>query len=274
MKGFKNCKLYLSFLADVADQEKLIKAYRFFSENEISNFSLSLTLKNYPDTLILEDIISFFFIPTYYNSNNQLLISLICDDSIVLEDTKKKLINLSQGQGIENLMVNHLRSCEDYTDSQGSLHKLQNCIFYDSEDLLTEYRQMLRSTVFFNNLFYLNDKKRGIQSLFEIFQHAENEMEIQNPGQYQMAVQIQSLSDEIAHLRNKNTYTTNELDNYKTHIEILSSSHEAKIIQHYYDKEYEILPLWYKQLGHIIKVIMGKRSFRSLFNDNVKKYKD
>ena len=42
----------------------------------------------------------------------------------------------------------------------------------------------------------------------------------------------------------------------------------------WYHNQYEILPLWYKRLGHIIKVIMGKRTFRSLFNDNVKKYKD
>lgn len=42
----------------------------------------------------------------------------------------------------------------------------------------------------------------------------------------------------------------------------------------WYKYEYEILPLWYKQFGHILKVLMGKRTFRSLFNDNVKKYKD
>ena len=42
----------------------------------------------------------------------------------------------------------------------------------------------------------------------------------------------------------------------------------------WYHKEYEILPLWYKRFGHIIKVIMGKRSFRSLFSDNVKKEKE
>ena len=45
-------------------------------------------------------------------------------------------------------------------------------------------------------------------------------------------------------------------------------------VLNWYKNEYEILPLWYKQLGHIIKVIMGKRNFRSLLNDNVKKYKD
>ena len=45
-------------------------------------------------------------------------------------------------------------------------------------------------------------------------------------------------------------------------------------VLNWYHNEYEILPLWYKQFGHILKVLMGKRSFRSLFNDNVKKYKD
>ena len=40
----------------------------------------------------------------------------------------------------------------------------------------------------------------------------------------------------------------------------------------WYHQQYEILPLWYKQLGHVIKVITGKRSFRSLFDDKVKKY--
>ncbi|MHA4845408.1 FHA domain-containing protein [Flavitalea antarctica] len=42
----------------------------------------------------------------------------------------------------------------------------------------------------------------------------------------------------------------------------------------WYHNEYEILPLWYKRFGHILKVIMGKRSFRSLFSDDVKKYKN
>ena len=41
----------------------------------------------------------------------------------------------------------------------------------------------------------------------------------------------------------------------------------------WYHNEYEILPLWYKRFGHVLKVLMGKRSFRSLFSDDVKKYK-
>ncbi len=45
-------------------------------------------------------------------------------------------------------------------------------------------------------------------------------------------------------------------------------------VLNWYRDEYEILPLWYKRIGHIIKAIMGKRSFKSLFRNDVKKYKD
>ena len=45
-------------------------------------------------------------------------------------------------------------------------------------------------------------------------------------------------------------------------------------LKRFYQNEYEILPLWYKRFGHLIKVIMGKRTFASLFSDKVKKYKE
>jgi hypothetical protein len=42
----------------------------------------------------------------------------------------------------------------------------------------------------------------------------------------------------------------------------------------WYHDEYEVLPLWYKRFGHILKVLKGKRTFRSLFSDKVKKHKE
>jgi hypothetical protein len=48
---------------------------------------------------------------------------------------------------------------------------------------------------------------------------------------------------------------------------------ESKYLLEWYKYEYEILPVWYKQIGHLIKVLMGKRSLKSLFRDDVKKYK-
>ncbi len=45
-------------------------------------------------------------------------------------------------------------------------------------------------------------------------------------------------------------------------------------IKNFYYYEYEILPLWFKRVGHVLKVIMGRRNFKSLFDNNVKKYKN
>lgn len=62
---------------------------------------------------------------------------------------------------------------------------------------------------------------------------------------------------------------------YMTLHKLTDNEYRKKImgIVEFYNYEYEILPLWYKKLGHLIKVLMGKRTFKSLFNDNVKKYK-
>ncbi|WEK37594.1 MAG: glycosyltransferase [Candidatus Pseudobacter hemicellulosilyticus] len=38
-------------------------------------------------------------------------------------------------------------------------------------------------------------------------------------------------------------------------------------IKQYYHKEYEVLPIWFKRAGHIIKVFQGHRTFKSLFSN-------
>jgi len=54
-----------------------------------------------------------------------------------------------------------------------------------------------------------------------------------------------------------------KLGDLQNKVDYLESNRQ--IIIDWYNKEYEILPLWYKRFGHIIKVIMGKRKFKSLF---------
>jgi len=44
------------------------------------------------------------------------------------------------------------------------------------------------------------------------------------------------------------------------------AKHLNKPISWYY-KEYEVLPLWYKRLGHIIKILQNNRSWRSIFTN-------
>jgi hypothetical protein len=68
----------------------------------------------------------------------------------------------------------------------------------------------------------------------------------------------------------------NSLNNYHSNYNsaIVGYRKQNTELLKFYKNEYEILPTWYKRLGHIVKVLMGKRTFRSLFDDNVKKYRD
>ncbi|WP_207435236.1 glycosyltransferase [Sabulibacter ruber] len=47
-------------------------------------------------------------------------------------------------------------------------------------------------------------------------------------------------------------------------IENLNNEDKAEAIRKWYHKEYEVLPLWYKRFGHVIKVLQGRRSINSI----------
>lgn len=70
--------------------------------------------------------------------------------------------------------------------------------------------------------------------------------------------QVHGLRQEIQQLKEENT-------NLKSYL----SSHSNNSIEllKWYHEQYEVLPVWYKRFGHIIKVFTGKRTLRSLFKD-------
>jgi hypothetical protein len=98
--------------------------------------------------------------------------------------------------------------------------------------------------------------------------------------------QVYSLLSENKSLNMKNNQLISELELLQEQIDSLGNYHlnyNTTIVRYkkqitellkFYKNEYEILPLWYKRFGHIVKVLTGKRTFRSLFNDNVKKHGD
>lgn len=74
----------------------------------------------------------------------------------------------------------------------------------------------------------------------------------------------------------KNSLLQERLQNAEKTIDIIRTKYKDDYdsLFKWYHNEYEILPLWYKRFGHILKVLMGKRTFRSLFYDHVKKYRN
>jgi hypothetical protein len=47
---------------------------------------------------------------------------------------------------------------------------------------------------------------------------------------------------------------------------IVAERDRANETLNWYKNEYEVLPMWYKRCGQVIKVLIGKRTFKSLFN--------
>jgi len=78
---------------------------------------------------------------------------------------------------------------------------------------------------------------------------------------------LESSSDALKLIRKEaggyiaeNSRLRNELLRVEAEVE-----QRASEIIGWYGREYESLPLWYKRFGHIIKVLTGKRTFKSLF---------
>lgn len=90
------------------------------------------------------------------------------------------------------------------------------------------------------------------------------------------AVASDCLTDRSFHSQR---YYLQELEKWKQRAQLYQEFlHLSKAVQEkeYYDvidwyqREYEILPLWYKRFGHIIKAFKGKRSFSSLLHGKKK----
>jgi hypothetical protein len=72
------------------------------------------------------------------------------------------------------------------------------------------------------------------------------------------------LTDEKRKIENDYNETATELNNYKQYLEIALKEKETEKIITFYHKEYEVLPLWYKKFGHLIKIITGKRPVKKI----------
>lgn len=93
------------------------------------------------------------------------------------------------------------------------------------------------------------------------------------PVLFERTVALVRLMDERARLEAAWGLAGEENRILKELLELAGKSDEVNYILQFYKNEYEILPLWYKRFGHILKVVAGKRSFRSLFDKTAKKYR-
>lgn len=137
------------------------------------------------------------------------------------------------------------------------------------------YRNYLSSTAKINNpLFISVEQPEDIQVIDKTLAAEETLFSQQHASLFMLKKQNRQLLEQVQQLERRYQAAQEEISNQVSHNQILRSASQVTALQNYYNNEYEALPLWYKRVGHIIKAFTGKRSFKSLFSDKAKKYKD
>jgi len=158
-----------------------------------------------------------------------------------------------QASALEKKWIIRINSKEDFSNKISRIKQFER-LFFSINPLLTTLITESRSAK--NN--YVTAK-------------AENDllrMKLKNTVDNLKALR-DSANGEINYLLNN--HTKGESDGGQKGVigdlkeKVAKLEHDRKNIQEWYDKEYEILPLWYKRFGHVIKVFKRKRSMKSLF---------
>lgn len=89
-----------------------------------------------------------------------------------------------------------------------------------------------------------------------------------HPLQETWILQRRELQKRVDALGNKNKVIQERLRNAEHTIDIIRTKYKEDydILFNWYQQEYEALPSWYKQFGQLLKVLMGRRSLKSLLH--------
>jgi hypothetical protein len=200
---------------------------------------------------------AFFFFVNYYKQGNTPVVLTDADAAHSTGILEQEAI----GQGFEKLHV-LLPQVLAYAANTAPL-------------IQQHYSNMLQSAVPAVTALYITVASPvEMAAMDKILEAEESRFEQETPALYLLKQQNRQLRIQVQQWERVALAAQQEIINQKEHNHILRSTSQATALQNYYNNEYEVLPLWFKRLGHIVKVLTGKRRLGSLFNDNVKKYKE
>lgn len=215
----------------------------------------------------IESLIALFFQPSYYKFNFRPIIFLSKQTSSgLILDFLERINKRCKDQGFQDILIFEINSDSD-----------EQFVFWQNDckpRLDTIVKSWLKQSIDNKmppeiHLMFNADYNQFHEILITILEEEKN---LRNSDDFIIAgalYQKQILISEYEYQVMLNRIAEKNSHQYLS----VQKKEREKVLKWYY-YEYEILPLWYKRLGHLIKVIKGKRTFQSLFNDNVKKYKD
>jgi hypothetical protein len=259
-------------------------------------FCIPATLTHYPKFIreeVTQALIRLIFLPNYVRINQKHVFfsEKASEENKAFEAPKKEFYSGLRKQGINEFIVETLQVCPSpatgdeksisvylpelntYLESDGSEGHKGHFEAFTNNFILPEnfYNKWIIPVTDLDNF----RKKCKLLEKFEKWVSCTNPMTAKLIAMYSLASQSKTvLESDNAILKFKlDSYAYSlkvireEAFNHMTEVSRLRNELERGVneISAWYQKEYEILPLWYKKFGHVIKVFKGKRTFKSLF---------
>lgn len=131
-------------------------------------------------------------------------------------------------------------------------------------DAVPDAQHFLRQPQHDNLIFLRSTHAATVADLLLSWQLLEDKIRQADPVAWDLRLDMARLRSENMQLRLSEALLREELGNYAAYNRVLQSSHQGNEIQDFYNNEYEVLPGWFKKLGHLVKWIMGKRKWKSV----------
>lgn len=250
-------------------------------QNSFCSYSIYFNFKNDNtlNHLLIEGLktnknllLQFFFHPRFEKLNNRpaLFFNEHSKNNAAIDQFIKAINASCLSQGFDGIEVVYLHEKSDPAYTFSILHS-----FKDANHFQEIYYQLLVKELYVTRyLGVIGLQKQTFSDIINLQLKTEKKLIENYPVLYLFMKQHFNFSKQIPLLEEELKYLKSDLENQKIYLQLFKDQDEALKIDNFYYNEYEILPLWYKKIGHIIKVVTGKRTFRSLFDNNVKKYKN
>ncbi len=260
--------VFYSVVADPAADGSLQRAYAIMNDTSLPGLALTIHLHEPLTADNIRSIGSFMFLPACLRIRGMPVIILAGDESVttvLLEDAAASLSSWLSRQGLEKTLIHSVLPGE---------------IFRSVEEAGRQFENILQTGDYSGKTLFFKMPAAGsqssapasLQSALALLRSAESALRERSPQFYALLEAHEELEEKFNSLQRKYDASALELQHQQQYVDTLRSGHAAKEIQDFYTREYEILPLWYKRFGQVLKVLGGKRTFRSLFRDNTKKY--
>lgn len=278
-----------SIILDIGSEEAVDSTFRYiFSDRNDRPFSITIQVNHNSSGSITGGSLNKIFLILshlrYYKYNNKLVVGIFSGNA-----SRYSYQVLFRQLGLELSKQNFNILFVDFNHQD--IHNSTSPFFYFGDASLSDeefYNWYLNKLEKNNLLLQLFHRYTNIESSIKIIQRKENletRMKNETPllykliqkeilfseKKYQFELIIKGLKADLSSKSEYLDFLLGKNSNGKFNEADMIASMKIK---KFYHQEYEILPLWYKRFGHIIKVLSGKRTFRSLFNKNAKKYKD